>query len=183
MYGEIKYVAWFHKGGKCGCFILINKLHSRVQSALHAIWLYVQFGSDGHQRSVSSWQIWLSIFILLSSFLLKRTKNELKWVPIFIRFTQSDNVHFKTRFGAWLLLRQSKFKSRWSLFSENLSFKRTDIMGGGCGSVGRTVASNARGPRFESSHRRNFIMNVFTVNCWKTKKRPGMAHFMKKEQK
>ena len=29
--------------------------------------------------------------------------------------------------------------------------------GGGCGSVGRTVAYNTRGPRFESSHRKNFI--------------------------
>ena len=29
----------FTKGGKCGCFILINKLHSWVQSALHAIWV------------------------------------------------------------------------------------------------------------------------------------------------
>ena len=24
-YGYIKYVAWFYKGGKCGCFVLINK--------------------------------------------------------------------------------------------------------------------------------------------------------------
>ena len=38
--GLIKYVAWFYKGTKCGCFLLINKLCSWVQSALRAIWLY-----------------------------------------------------------------------------------------------------------------------------------------------
>ena len=34
------------KGGKCGCCIHVNKWRSWVQSALHAIWLYVQSGSD-----------------------------------------------------------------------------------------------------------------------------------------
>ena len=29
--------------------------------------------------------------------------------------------------------------------------------GSGCGSVGRVVASNTRGPRFESSHQQTFI--------------------------
>ena len=38
-------------------------------------------------------------------------------------------------------------------------------MSSGCGSVGRAVASETRGPRFESSHRQDFIMNIFTVNC------------------
>ena len=37
-------------------------------------------------------------------------------------------------------------------------------MGSCCGTVGRAVASDTRGPRFESSHRQNFI-NVFTINC------------------
>ena len=36
---------WFHKGGRCGCFILINKWCTWVQSALLGIWLYVQLGS------------------------------------------------------------------------------------------------------------------------------------------
>ena len=57
--------------------------------------------------------------------------------------------------------------------------------GSGCGSVGRAVASNTRGPRFESSHWQKFIYieHLFTVNCIeKTKikeKRPGMAHLKK----
>ena len=58
-------------------------------------------------------------------------------------------------------------------------------MGSGCGSVGRAVASNTRGPRFESSHWQTFISEIhfYIVNCIeKTKikeKRPGMAHFKK----
>ena len=35
------------------------------------------------------------------------------------------------------------------------------VMGSGCGSVGRAVASNSRGPRFESSHREKFILNIY----------------------
>ena len=59
-------------------------------------------------------------------------------------------------------------------------------LGSGCGSVGRVVASNTRGPRFESSNRQDFIMNIFTVNCWKVekkrKKRPGMAQWKNKRK-
>ena len=44
--------------------------------------------------------------------------------------------------------------------------KQTMVSGSGCGSVGRAVASNTRGPRFESSHRQKFyIEHLFTVNC------------------
>ena len=73
-----------------------------------------------------------------------------------------------------------------------LSFKRPYLdaeetnkenFGSGCGSVGRAVASNSRGPPFESSHRQEFIYWTFTVNrIEKTKvkkKRPGMAHLKK----
>ena len=55
----------------------------------------------------------------------------------------------------------------------------------GCGSVGRAVTFDARGPRFESSHRQTFISDIylFTVNCIEKtkikKKRPGMAHLKK----
>ena len=56
-----------------------------------------------------------------------------------------------------------------------------------CGSVGRAVASDTRGPRFESSHRQKFICFYWTfVICQlcsgKTKikkKRPSMAHYLK----
>ena len=42
------------------------------------------------------------------------------------------------------------------------------FVGSGCGSVGRAVASDTRGPRFESSHRQKkyiFIEHLLTVNC------------------
>ena len=52
----------------------------------------------------------------------------------------------------------------------------------GSGLVGRPVASDTRGPRFESSHWQNLLW-TFTVNCTvKTKikkKRPRMAHLKK----
>ena len=57
--------------------------------------------------------------------------------------------------------------------------------GSGCGSVGRAVASNTRGLRFESSHWETLISDISFVYCqmyWKDeikKKRPGMAHFYK----
>ena len=34
-----------------------------------------------------------------------------------------------------------------------------------CGSVGRAVASDTRGPRFKFSHRQKFIEHLFTVSC------------------
>ena len=44
-------------------------------------------------------------------------------------------------------------------------------MGSGCGSVGKVVASNSRGPRFEYSLWQNLYLS-FTVNCayWRNKK-------------
>ena len=63
--------------------------------------------------------------------------------------------------------------------------------GSGCDSVGRAVAFNTRGPRFDSSHRQNFIehlfVNLFIINCIEktkiNKKRQGMAHFLIKKKK
>ena len=37
-------------------------------------------------------------------------------------------------------------------------------LGSGCGAVGRAVASDTRGPVFESS-RRQLFLNIFIVNC------------------
>ena len=41
------------------------------------------------------------------------------------------------------------------------------LLGNGCDSAGRAVASNSIDPRFESSHRQKFILNIYTVYCWK----------------
>ena len=36
------------------------------------------------------------------------------------------------------------------------------LMGSGCGAVGRVVASNTRGPGFESSHRQ-LLLNIYLL--------------------
>ena len=41
------------------------------------------------------------------------------------------------------------------------------LLGSGCGSVGRAVASNSRDPQFESSHCQKFILNTYCQLCWK----------------
>ena len=56
-----------------------------------------------------------------------------------------------------------------------------------CGSVGRAVASDTRGPRFESSHRQKFILNICFLSTvyWKDenkKKEAGIGPFLKKRR-
>ena len=62
------------------------------------------------------------------------------------------------------LLKYGRFLPKLSCHIVSL----TSVMeGSGCGAVGRAVASNTRGPGFESSHRQ-LILNIyllFTVNC------------------
>ena len=59
-------------------------------------------------------------------------------------------------------------------------------LGSGCGLVGRVVASDTRGPRFESSHRQNLcwtFVYLFTINCiekTKIKKEAGNGTLFKK---
>ena len=56
-------------------------------------------------------------------------------------------------------------------------------MGSGGGSVGRAVASDSRGPRFESSHRQKFILNIYCQLYWKDEnkeKEAGNGPFFKK---
>ena len=60
-------------------------------------------------------------------------------------------------------------------------------LGSGCGSVGRPVASNTRGPQFESRNWQTFVWNIcFLSTVLKRRKikknRPGMAHFKKQSK-
>ena len=41
------------------------------------------------------------------------------------------------------------------------------FVGSGCDSVGRVVASDSRGQRFESSHWQHFILNIYCQLYWK----------------
>ena len=56
----------------------------------------------------------------------------------------------------------------------------SNIQGSGCGSVGRVIASDPRGPWFKSSHWQKLYW-TYTINCIEKtkikKKRPGLAHF------
>ena len=58
-------------------------------------------------------------------------------------------------------------------------------MGSGCGSVGRAVAFDTRGPRFDSSHRQKFIEHFFIINFIEktkiNKKEAGNGPLLKKE--
>ena len=69
-------------------------------------------------------------------------------------------------------------------FCTQIEWSKFTLVRSGCGSVGRVVAINTRGPRFDSSHRQNFIEHLFIINCIEktkiNKKRPGMAHFKKR---
>ena len=58
------------------------------------------------------------------------------------------------------------------------------IMGSGCGSVGRTVASNTRDLRFETRHWQNLIYQfIYQFEKPKIKKKgQGMAHLFKLTQ-
>ena len=61
-----------------------------------------------------------------------------------------------------------------------LKFWVANKMGSGCGSVGRAVASDIRGPQFVSSHQRIFIRkNIYCQQCWKDKKmkNQGMPYY------
>ena len=79
------------------------------------------------------------------------------------------------------------FLLKRDIFGDRFQSKKESFMGSGCGAVGREVASDTRGPRFESSHRQKFIyIFVFCQLCIEKtkerKKRPGMAHFFKKRK-
>ena len=56
----------------------------------------------------------------------------------------------------------SKMNITTFLFGSNSWF-----LGSGCGSVGRTVASDIRGPRFESNF---YTEHLLTVNCIEKRK-------------
>ena len=67
---------------------------------------------------------------------------------------------------------------------KELNLTKVKTKGSGCGAVGRAVAYDTRGPRFESSHRQ-LLLNIYLLLtvCRKDEnkeKRPGMAHFFKK---
>ena len=50
----------------------------------------------------------------------------------------------------------------------------SSMLGSGCGTVGRVVASDTRDPQFESQHRQKFICQLYNIEKTKImKQRPG----------
>ena len=62
----------------------------------------------------------------------------------------------------------------------NCSSKTQLVLGSGCGSVGRAVASNTRGPQFESSHQQFYL---YWQCIEKTKRGHEWPNFLKKLKK
>ena len=68
-------------------------------------------------------------------------------------------------------MQNEKYPNTSGMYKQNVI-----LLGSGCGSVGRAVDFDTRGPRFDSSHRQNNCIEKTKIN----KKRPGMAHLLKK---
>ena len=75
------------------------------------------------------------------------------------------------------------FPLSWCYLDKGYVVAKKVSWGSGCGSVGKAVDSDTRGPRFESRHFQSFYWILFTVNCIEKtkiqKKCPGMAHLKK----
>ena len=56
---------------------------------------------------------------------------------------------------------------KYEKYAVRAVYQNSDASGSGCGSVGRVVASDTRGPRFKFSHWQKIIYmeQLFTVNC------------------
>ena len=66
-----------------------------------------------------------------------------------------------------------------SCFTFRILYYGINLLGSGCGLVGRLVVSDTRGLWFESSHRQNFV-NILLLTVEQTKietKRSGIAQF------
>ena len=74
-----------------------------------------------------------------------------------------------------------KAPDRLVLIRAILTGKIKNKWGSGCGSIGRADDFDTIGPRFDSSHRQNFIEHLFIEMTKIKKKRPGMANFFKKD--
>ena len=75
------------------------------------------------------------------------------------------------------------FPLSWCYLDKGYVVAKKVSWGSGCGSVGKAVDSDTRGPRFKSRHFQSFYWILFTVNCIEKtkiqKKCPGMAHLKK----
>ena len=97
-----------------------------------------------------------SLFSLSKTLSHKHIKN----VPISL--FAANNHLAKQRLDSW---KNFLYQSLYVSIAPKETIELT--IGSGCGSVGRAVASNSRGPRFKSSYRQNFILNIYCQLHWK----------------
>ena len=140
--------------------------------------------SGAREYSTSYTQNSCQSFILLNQKSCLAKKLFLDWRTIWCRFTSACCFIFGQMMEGGMAVdgqtgRQKcvtrKYRTNWYL--NGLRIKQWILEGLWSGSVGRVVASNSRGPRFESIHRQI----LFTINCIKDKKkRPAIAHLILK---
>ena len=96
------------------------------------------------------------------------------------------NLDDRWRFGECRLAKDENEQRRErSRLQNKTQFpgKKSKFRGSGCGTVGRAVASDTRGPLFEYSHRQFYLLTNVLKLFWKDEnkevKRSGMAQFKK----
>ena len=109
LYGLIKYVAWFSKGGKCGCFVIINKWRFWVQSTLHPIWLYMQYRSDANFNTLTKASFYdLSILPSVNSMLIIRRSLfslQNQYIVFWWHWNEPNPTSFYLYFCSWIIRR------------------------------------------------------------------------------
>ena len=112
-----------------------------------------------------------------------------KWSKkLLFELSQSDNDVITGREQNWLKPVRAKVHDSDRAINQqtvDLEIKKV-LYGSGCASVGRAVASDTRGLRFQSSHWRTFI-HIFIINYFEKtkikKKRSGMEHLKRVQSK
>ena len=123
-----------------------------------------------------------------------------RWWVIAAFVVLSFQENFETFFYFWLVsLQKSRrilegggLKQNWNIKLQVLTHSKSVFVGVGCGSIGRAVASDTRGPRLESSHWQKFIyiLNIcllsilystfFSLSLIKTTATANLKKFLQK---
>ena len=141
-------------GGFIYCLAKILELLWQVLYAIGQMFFHLKGQMLKNNQAI--WSHWSSSSLTFRS--NQRTKNV--GVLSCHHLCPNPVVNFLFNFTIWWQIQ----KTNWSI--NQINYKES-IKESGCGSVGRAVASDTRGPRFESSHRQKFINieHLFTVNC------------------
>ena len=134
---------------------------------------------------------------MVGPFLKKRFKRILFWFDIFWLKNWKPQKYFCKKLFNLITRQVSEWKAIWSKFmihvcpikpltrlhkwwgqvwfNNNNKINTGSTSGSGCDSVGRAVASDSRGPWFESSHWQHFIFAIFCQLYWKAENKEKEA--------